>query len=62
MKRIIVIEWKGGIFHEMTILNSPQRNDVVFKVVDDGVTLYAERYDVPIERIEVSIYIKYQKD
>lgn len=61
MRRVIVIEWSGGIFREMSILDNPKNSDIVFETVDNGVTLYAEKYDIPIEKIEVHVFIKHQK-
>lgn len=62
MRRVIVIEWRGGIFREMATLDNPKNSDIVFEKVDSGVTEYAERYDIPIEKIEVNIFIKHLKD
>lgn len=62
MKRVIVIEWKGGVFNEMSIIDKPTDSKTVFELVDSGVTEYAAKYEVPIEKIEVNIFMQYSKN
>lgn len=61
MKRIIVIEFRGGVFNEMNTISNPIDSKTLFNLIDNLVTVYAERYDVPIEKIEVNIFMKYSK-
>lgn len=56
--KTIRIEWKCGSMMEEVLLTANVKNDIIFGIVDNGVMLFAEKHNIPVENIEVTIFIK----
>lgn len=59
MRRVIVIEYSGGIHKEYTTIKNQIDGDSLFAQIDEEVNKYRERYNIHLYQVQVVVTFVY---